>query len=290
MTPVARGPRRRGVRLGFFAVAVVGTLFGLFSLWLHLITDPLIDFHAYYDAAARLNAGTTLYLPESNPFYPDFYRYPPLLAIVLRPLALLPYDLAALVWGALLVAATVLTLFVLGARRPQTWLALGVLGLPIGWAVSVGQAQVLVTLLLAFGAPWSVALAAQLKVLPALVALYWVGRRDWRSLGRFALFTAGLIAVQFALAPADAGAFASVFSLDEVGIVRNLSPYAIAPPLWFALVGAGAIATLLLARTRWGWAAAVSLSVLASPRLLAYMLSSMWASVRGSDGGQGPVR
>ena len=49
------------------------------------------------------------------------------------------------------------------------------------------------------------------------------------------------------------------------------------------MVIAGGVATLALARTRWGWAAAVAFSVLAPPRLLIYMLSSLWACVREPD-------
>ncbi len=38
--------------------------------------------------------------------------------------------------------------------------------------------------------------------------------------------------------------------------------------------------TLRLAPTRWGWAAAVTFSVLATPRLLSYMLMTFLAVVR----------
>ena len=67
-----------------------------------------------------------------------------------------------------------------GVRRPAMWKAVGILAFPILWSLALGQAQLLVTLLLTVVAPWSVALAGQLKVLPALAAVYWIGRRDWR--------------------------------------------------------------------------------------------------------------
>ena len=174
------------IRYLVYAAAVVGAVLGLIDLWYHFrFGQPMVDFHAYYEAAARLNAGQTLYLPERDPFFPDYYRYPPLLAILARPLALLDYDTAATVWFAILVIATALTPVALGVRRRETWLAMGILGFPIAWSLSIGQAQVLVTLFLAIGSPWAVALAAQVKLLPALVALYWLGRRDWRRLGTF---------------------------------------------------------------------------------------------------------
>ncbi len=285
----------RWLRYLVYAAAIVGAVLGVIDLWYHFrFGQPMVDFHAYYEAAARLNAGQTLYLPERDPFFPDYYRYPPLLAILARPLALLDYDTAATVWFAILLVATALTPVALGVRRRETWLAMGILGLPIAWSLSIGQAQVLVTLFLAIGSPWAIAVAAQIKLLPALVALYWLGRRDWRRLGTFVAVSIGLVVVQLVLAPSETIDFPRVFGLDQVGNVSNLSPYAVSPLLWAGLVAAGAIATLVLARTRWGWAAAVSLSVLSSPRLLVYMFSSLWAAVRAPEplpvvGSAGPV-
>lgn len=280
------------LRLVVFALAVIGALAGIFSLWSHLSSDPLSDFQAYYQAGARLNAGQPLYPPAADPAYqpygidsPVYYRYPPLLAIAMRPLALLPYETAAGIWVVSLIGVAALTLYRLGITRPGVWLAAGILGLPLAWAFSIGQAQVMVTLLLVIGAPWSVALAAQLKLLPALAAVYWLGRREWRSLGRFVGYSFGLLAIQFLLMPAETLGFPRIVWFDQLGAVVNISPYVISPALWAALVIAGAIAALLLARGRWGWAAAVSLAVLASPRLLSYMLSSLLAALRP----QGPV-
>ena len=67
--------------------AVVGLLLGIETVVLHLTTDPLADVHAYYDAGARLNAGQPLYDQPATTDEADFYRYPPLLAILFRPLA-----------------------------------------------------------------------------------------------------------------------------------------------------------------------------------------------------------
>src|SRR5579862_448546 len=162
--------------------AVVLGLVGVFVLLFHLLTDPLVDIHAYYDAATRLNAGLPLYAGQGSVDNPEFYRYPPLLAIAFRPLALLPFMAAALIWEAITIAAFVATIWLLGFRRRRTWIALGILAGPIAWSVTIGQAQVVVTLLLLMGNPAAVALAAQLKLLPVLVAFYWIGRRVRRIL------------------------------------------------------------------------------------------------------------
>jgi hypothetical protein len=271
--------RRRNVDLVLFAGAVVGVLIGINTFLLHLANDPLADVHAYYDAASRLNAGLPLYEQAATTNEAEFYRYPPLLAIAFRPLALLPFGTAALIWEALVIASFAGLLLWLRPGK-QGWMLVGILAQPILWSLTIGQAQVPLTLLMAIGAPWSIALATNLKVLPALIAIWWIGRRDWASLTRFALWLGGLIAAQLVLAPADTLAFPSVFTLGQVGEVLNWSPYVISPYLWAGLVVAAAIAALRLAPTRWGWAAAVALAVLATPRLLLYQVMSLLAAIR----------
>ena len=262
-----------------FAAAVIGLLAGLWVTALHIQHDPLADVAAYYDAGDRLNRGLPLYVQTAATNTSQYYFYPPLLAIAFRPLALLPYPMAAAVWEGLLVVVLVGTIRILGVNR-TTALAIALLALPIGWALSIGQAQVLVTFLLAIGSPWAVALAAHLKVFPALVAVYWLGRRDWPALRRFVLWTAALGLVQLVLEPAGTVAFLSFPSFELVGEINNLSPYALSPQIWAVFVAALVAVALLSARSRVGWAAAVSLSVFASPRLFSYMLMSLLAALR----------
>jgi alpha-1,2-mannosyltransferase len=275
--------RARPVSLGLFALAVIGALAGAYLFWLHVTTDPLADVHAYYGAAARLNAGLPLYPPDQDVNGPLAYFYPPLFAILFRPLALLPYAAAAAIWEVVVIASFVVTVWWIGPRRRETWLALGVLALPIAWSVSIGQAQIPLTLFTAIGAPWSIALAAHLKLFPALIALWWIGRREWRRLALFAAWAAGLALVQLILAPQATFDFLTTLNPREVGAVRSFSPYALSPLLWAALVALGVVITLRLGRTRWGWSAAVALSVLATPRLLTYMLMTLLACLRRPD-------
>ncbi len=279
-----RARMRRYVRWAWYSGAVIGTLIGVSALWLHVTMDPLADVRAYFDAGARLNDGLPLYPADADPNAPEFYRYPPLLAIVFRPLALLPYPVAATIWLAVVIASLAGTLGLVGPRRRETWVAVGVLAMPIAWAVTVGQAQVPLTFLTALGAPWAVALAANLKLFPALLVFWWLGRREWRRLAWFAAWMAGLLLVQLVLAPQATVDFLGTLTLAQVGEVANLSPYAVSPVLWAALLVAGLLLTLRLAPTRWGWAAAVALSVLATPRLLGYMLMTLLAVLRDPDG------
>jgi hypothetical protein len=288
VTSPARARQQHRIDLVLFAAAVIGVLIGINTLLLHLGSDPLADVRAYYDAGARLNAGHPLYEQAATTNQAEFYRYPPLLAIVFRPLALLPYEAAAVIWEGIVAGSLAVLVWWL---RPgfRGWLAFGMLAMPILWSLSIGQAQIPMTLLMAIGAPWSLAFAAHLKVLPALAAIWWVGRRDWRALGWFGGWLAVLAVVQLILEPAGTLAFPSVFTLAQVGEVRNISPYAVSPVLWAVLVAAGAVAALRLAPTRWGWAAAVALAVLATPRLLIYQLMSLLAGLREPGARPGAV-
>jgi hypothetical protein len=81
------------------------------------------------------------------------------------------------------------------------------------------------------------------------------------------------------LEPRGTLAYGSVFNLGQVGAMQNLSPYAVSPLLWAGLVASGTVAALVLARTRYGWPAAVALSVLATPRLLSYQLMTLVAAL-----------
>lgn len=275
---------RRAIRLAVFALAVAGALAGIGVLYLQIEGGALDDVRAYYDAGARLNAGLPLYPPDADPNAADFYRYPPLMAILFRPLSLLPFETAALVWQAVVVASLVGTIWWIGPRRPATWLAVGILGVPIAWATAIGQAQVPLTFLTAVGAPWSIALAANLKLFPALVAAWWIGRRDRRALIAFAAWMGGLALFQLVVEPQGSIDFLATLTLEQVGEVRNISPYALSPVLWAVLLVTGIALTLRLAPTRWGWAAAVALSVLATPRLLVYMLMTLLAALREPSG------
>jgi hypothetical protein len=233
--------------------------------------------HAYYDAGARLNAGEPLYEQSASVTGSHYYFYPPLLAVAFRPLALLPFEAAAVIWMGLMVLALAGSIWLAGVRNHWTWYVLGWLAAPIAWSVVIGQAHVLVMFLLTLGTPFGLALAASIKVFPALAAIYWLGRRDWRMLGRFVAWGLGLLALSFVLEPSGTIAFLSFPNLELIGEVTNLSPYAISPALWVVTVVALAIAALVFGRTRFGWFLALVLSVLAAPRLHLYQFSSLFA-------------
>jgi Glycosyltransferase family 87 len=283
--PVAAAGRAKRAVLA--TLAAFGFVIGVQVTLIHLQTDPLVDVRAYYDAGARLNAGLPLYEQSAGTDDPDFYRYPPLLAVAFRPLALLPFEAAGAIWEALVIGAFAVTLKRTGLGR-GTLLAIGFLAFPIGWSLVIGQAQVPVTMLMAIGSPWALALATHLKLLPALAAVWWLGRGDRRSFGRFLVWLVGLTILQLVLEPRGSLAYPGFLSLEQVGGVRNWGFYAISPVAWMAFIVVGTLVALRLARTRYGWAAAVVLSVLATPRLLLYQLMTLLAGLRAPEATPAP--
>jgi len=275
------GPAKMHVlNLLVFTAAIIGALAGTAVGWMHIVNDPLADAHAYYEAASRLNAGQPLYPAGLDPNGNHIYLYPPLLAIALRPLALLPFEWFAVAWELIVIGSFVALVRYLGVRRKATWLAIGLLGVPITWALTVAQAHIPMTLLLALGQPWSIAIAGSLKLTPVLIAIFWLGRRNFQAFFAFLVWTALLVLAQVLLEPNGSFAYFRSIGFEEVGQVRNISPYAQSPVLWLALLLVGGLITLALARTRWGWAAAVTLATLSPPRLLIYMLTGLLAAVR----------
>jgi len=272
---------RRALRFVLIGAADLGVVIGLDTLRLHLAMDPLADVHAYYDAGARLNAGEPLYEQPATTNDAEFYRYPPLLAILFRPLALLPFEQAAAIWMAVLLVATGLTVWRLLRDRPPLAVALtmGMLAMPILWTLAIGQAQALVTALLAFPSPLGVALAGYLKLTPWLAGLYWLAVRDRGAVLRLVAWVIGIGVVQLLLEPEATVAYLGFVSLGQVGEVVNLSPWAVSPLLWAGVVVLLVWVAWRLGRTEYGWAAAVVLAVGATPRLLAYQLSTLLAGL-----------
>lgn len=267
-------------RPAWIVFASLGAATALFILVFHL-QNPLADAQAYYDAGTRLNAGLPLYPANADNNAADFYRYPPLLAIIFRPLALLPYQMASFLWEAFCLLIFGLTVRRLDLRRFEVRIALGILAVFILRALIIGQAEVLVAWLLLIGSPASVALAANLKLFPLLVGLYWLGRRDWHSLRQLVAAMVSLALIQLVLEPNNSLAFLRTISLSQAdATIGNFSPYLLSPILWAGLAIAGAFMVLALARTKAGWPAAITFAVLVSPRLLTYMFMTLLAGLR----------
>ena len=191
-----------------------------------------------------------------------------------------------------IVGALLLAIRRVGVREPVL-LVLGWLALPILWALSIGQAEPLITVLLTWGSPASVALAGHLKLVPWLAAGYWVVRRDWRAAGWFAGWVIGLLAIQLIVEPQATLDYLRATWLQPAFDVRSISPFAIHPALWVGMVVVLALAVLRYRDTRAAWPLAVILAVASHPRLLVYQLMSLLAAFGGPRRGstaKGPGR
>ena len=210
----------------------------LTSLWRH-ITRIRSTTCRPTTGPARASTPDCPYRPDQSVATPLGYPYPPLLAILFRPLALLPFEAAPAIREVAVLACFAGTILWLGPRRRETWLALGILAPPIVWCLVIGQAQVVLYLFTAIGAPWSIALAANIKLFPAAISLWWIGRREWRRFGEFLVSIAVLVLIQLILAPKASLDYLTAISLHQVGGVVNLSPYVVTQLLWARPRGRG---------------------------------------------------
>jgi alpha-1,2-mannosyltransferase len=229
--PSAVRPRLR-LRLwelgGLSAMAATFLIFAVVTEWRSVyLSRPMTDVQVYLRAAWAARTGADIYtIEDANHWH---YHYPPLLAILTMPLAdappgadhsgLLPFGVSVAVWYWLSVAFLVAGINSLAsAVEPNTirfsrrWWALRfwplLFCLPPTLATLVrGQINVIVLALICFagaaelrGRRWRsglwIAAAVCLKVIPALLLLYPLRRRDYRCLGGCALgLLLGLIVI-----------------------------------------------------------------------------------------------
>lgn len=188
LLPAPRARRGGALRTGGL-VAFAAVLAGIVA---RFAPRPAVDFPVFHRAGALFRAGADLYGGAWE--YP--YRYAPGVAALFAPLSRLPLPAARAAWAVLSAALAWAVASLLAARRrgalavPLAWLCLLQ---PLAQEIAHGQVDLLVLfLLVAAGlledaeaegvAGALVALAAALKVAPALLAIDWAVRRRWRAL------------------------------------------------------------------------------------------------------------
>lgn len=250
--------------------AVVIALLLSASIMLLLTTVwSLSDMSAYEGAARRLLNGQPLYPELPNERSADVYRYAPWFAAAWIPMLALPDAIRDALWSAILVGSCIAGAWpLLSSRR----LVVTVMGLFAAvWLLGgakYGNVEPLMVALLVWGIPrrWgpaAVGVAASLKLAPILLALVWVGRREWGKAGLAAGVAAVLLApmLLFDLShyPIEATALVSVR--------RAFGDLA-----WLGLTAGLGVVTILLSRSRLAWGVA-DLAVLAAyPQLPLYRL------------------
>lgn len=207
-----------GLVLALVLALLVGYALANFTAGIvFLARKPLPDdFVVFYRAAGRILDHQPLYQVadlRTDPLGP-WYKYPPLFAWLLTPLARLPLRTALEVWNGLNVAWVGVTLAVVARAHGRRWAAaapalLGLIVLagvyqPLMDTLIYGQMDVALLGLLALtylalraGRPaWAgvpLALAIGLKVYPAVLLGYLLWRREWRALASCAGAGAALL-------------------------------------------------------------------------------------------------
>ncbi len=193
--PAARLPKYAS--LGFKILAVL-LLPGAFIRYAHGNLE-LNDFSVYYTAAHAVLEGLDPYATRGPSGRP--YIYPPGFAVLLAPLAALPYPVAAVLWTVLGFAAVLTSLWLcldlLGVARGATaWILGGFTlvcsGRMLDGELGNGQANYWVLLGIA-ASVWLVArrraalggfalaFAIVAKLTPLLLVPYYAMRREWRA-------------------------------------------------------------------------------------------------------------
>jgi len=196
------------------------------------------------------------------------YPYSPVFLQILEPIRLLPWPVFMAIWAAILMAAMV---YLTGPRL--IFLGLAFFGLIEIWG---GNIEMLVALAIVLGfrwpATWSFVLLT--KITPGVGLLWFVVRREWRSLAIALGATAAVVAVSAAIQPNAWGRWVEVLQANagKSGTWAAVPiPFVVRIPFALVLVVWGA-------RTNRRWTVPVS-SMLALPALWYGGLSIMIATL-----------
>jgi hypothetical protein len=240
---------------------IVASVLVLLALLVNAYRGPFVDYVAYCDGARALVHGERLYQPalawRDVGFSPLFPRrsptegfpfvYPPIFALALTPLLLLPAAVARGLWLLVVIGALIGTSAVLAGllatttrlSRPATILGLSavlVVFHPIRSILVTGQADSVLILLSAMAlaafvrgrdgpaAVW-LALAVAIKPTLGILALYLLWKRAYRAFLIFGALATVLLLVPFAIAGGIGGV------LDYVAVARYWSgpSFAVSP-------------------------------------------------------------
>ncbi len=252
---------RRVVRLARIVALAVIIAIGINHVWWSVADWHLRDMNAYWDAAMRLRSGQELFAPTGIEAS-EVYRYSPWFAWLWVPVTFLPRIVANIGWSLILLGASAAAVWPLARRGSLLGVAF-FLPLLIG-ITAIGNVHPLMIAMLVLGVdrrsgPLWIAIAASLKIVPIILVVTYIGRRQWIRAGVSLALTA-LLAGPFLLYDlsnyvTDAGGAALLWQFPIV--------YAVA-------VLAAVIAALWLASTRYGWLASSLAVTLALPRFFLY--------------------
>jgi hypothetical protein len=194
------------------------------------------DAFTYLAAGERLNDGHLLYALSPGdrevglkpPYWTVPLLSPPPIAVLFRPLAMLPNDLGPYVWWAFCIGSIVVTTLLMMRRRPiLIGVAVLLLSIPLVYEIGVGNLNAL--LIAGIVGAWylftrgreaaaGVAIAGMtaLKLTPVVLAWWLITQRRWSAFRAF--IVAGLAITAISVAGAGLPAH-----LEYLGIIRQTS-------------------------------------------------------------------
>lgn len=217
----------------WWLLPVAATTFVVTRLWSETPLQRL-DFHIYYEAVTGWQPGS--FYDYEHAASGLGFTYPPVSGLVLRPITMVPFDTAELIW---LVATALASLafIVLAARnlpvRPR-WaptvpilVAVCMLTTPVWLTLRLGQINAFLALavladVVLVSRRWSgalIGLCGAVKLTPLYAALYFVAGRRWRALAiSVGTFLAATL-VAWAWMPSDSRRYWTVelFATERVG-------------------------------------------------------------------------
>ncbi len=241
-------PRARTIATALLGVSVL-----IRMLWMLLAPNGmnLVDLHVYVKGAAALGSGH-LYdftYADHTPDFPLPFTYPTFAAVVFWPLHFLPFGVVAVLWLLLIAAALYAVVrislgLILGDAandgRWRTaalgWTAVGLWMEPVRTTIDYGQVNVFLVLAVMVAVRstrwwWSgllVAIAAGIKLTPAVTGLYFLARRRWASALASAVGFFATMGLSFAISPRETRTYfgpliGDAHRIGPVGSVINQS-------------------------------------------------------------------
>lgn len=223
------------------ALALVAlVLLGAGVSFYHRATRRGTDYNVFYLAGQLVaERPLDLYRVQAARGETYTYIYPPFFAVVMRPLAAVPFEVSTVAWFVVNAAATLHAAWILSRNLSPPGLAgsflVWTLLLSLGFTVEnifLGQVHALILYLMvlawdrlrtgrAVGAAGFLAAATAIKLIPGVFAVYFLARRQWMALLAFIVFLGAFTA---AVPAVLVGPRATVRLLDEF-VGMQVAPY-----------------------------------------------------------------
>jgi hypothetical protein len=171
-------------------LVLIGVLAGFRLLGVYPWNEFVFDLHAYWITRDGVDYASHFAGPAGT------YLYSPAFAQAIRPLTILPLPIFAAIWTSL---GAVLLVWLVGRRA----LLVAIIP-PVLLTLVQGQLDLAYAAVAIVGLRWPAAWALPLltKVSPGIGIVWFLVRREWRSLAVAVGATAGIAAVSFVLDPA----------------------------------------------------------------------------------------